>query len=272
MKKILVATDFSTASTNAVNYAADMAAKIYADLVVVHVATVPVNISEIPVMISDEEIKRDAENNIQELKKELEKRTAGKLNIETKVEIGSFFQSLKEICSEVKPYIVIIGTQGKSQIEKLFLGTHAAHVLQHLTWPVMAIPPKAIFSGIKKIGLACDFNSVAKSTPVNEIKRFVTDLHAELHVVNIGRKEKYNPELVFQSGQMEEMLVSLKPDYHLITGEDLDRGLLDFADMQHVDILIVLPKEHNIIEKILHKSHTKEFTKHTHVPLLALHP
>jgi nucleotide-binding universal stress UspA family protein len=272
MKKILVATDFSSASTNAVNYAADLAEKIYADLILLHAAAVPVNISEVPVMINDEEIKKDAEKNIYQLKKELEKRTAGKLTIETKVEIGTFFHTLKETCGEIKPYMVIIGARGKSQIEKLFLGTHAAYSLQHLSWPIMAIPPKATFGGIKKIGLACDFDKVVESTPINEVKRLVTDLNAELHIINIGRKEKYNPELVFQSGLMQEMFVSLKPDYHLITGEDLDIGLLDFATMRHLDILIVLPKEHNIIDKIMHKSHTKEFVAHTHVPLLALHP
>ena len=42
MKTLLVATDFSNTSLNAVNYAADMAAAINAKLEVLHVMQVPV--------------------------------------------------------------------------------------------------------------------------------------------------------------------------------------------------------------------------------------
>jgi hypothetical protein len=35
--------------------------------------------------------------------------------------------------------------------------------------------------------------------------------------------------------------------------------------------LIVVPKKHNVINRIFHKSQSKEITMHTNVPIMSLH-
>ena len=64
MKTILVATDFSPAAFNAVNYAADMAIAIKADLLLLHVYQIPVGYSEIPIVMNQDEIRIFAGDNI----------------------------------------------------------------------------------------------------------------------------------------------------------------------------------------------------------------
>ena len=67
------------------------------------------------------------------------------------------------------------------------------------------------------------------------------------------------------------MLVSLKPNYHFITDKDTDEGIIDFAEKNHIDLLIVLPKRHGLLDKLIYKSHTKQLVMHSHVPVMALH-
>jgi nucleotide-binding universal stress UspA family protein len=271
MKTILVATDFSPAALNAANYAAEMALAIKADLVLLHVYHLPVSYSEIPLAVNSEDLMQGVEKEILELKELLTRKTGGKLKIKSEVKMGVFFQVLKIVCHRIKPYTVVMGSQGTTAAEHLFFGGHTVHAMKHLMWPLITVPLEAKFSTVKKIGLACDFDKVVDTTPAEEIKTLVNDFHAELHILNTGKKEEFKPELVFESGLLQEMLSALKPNYHFITHENTDEGIMDFAEKNQIDLLVVLPKRHSLQEKLIHKSHTKQLVLHSQVPVMALH-
>ena len=271
MKTILVATDFSAAAFNAVDYAAEMALAIHANLVLLHVYQVPVAYLEAPVILNEKEMREDAENNLNQLKEDLSVKTGNKLTIETEVRTGIFFEELKAFCEQVKPYTVVMGSQGTSAAERLFFGSHAVYAMQHLMRPLITVPPEVKFTKIKKIGFACDFDKVVDSTPVDEIKILVSDFNAELHVLNTGKQKVFNPNIVFESGVLQEMLAILKPSYHFTTNPNTDEGIMDFSERNHLDLLLVLPKRHGLIDSLVHKSHTRELVLHSHVPVMALH-
>jgi nucleotide-binding universal stress UspA family protein len=271
MKTILVATDFSPAAFNAANYAADMALAIDAELWLLHVYQVPVVYYEIPVVLTGENLMEDAQKRISRLKEELTRNTEGKLQIQTEIRMGIFFPELKSVCERVKPYTVVMGSQGTTATERLFFGGHTVYAMKHLMWPLIAVPEKSKFSLAKKIGLASDFDKVVETIPLDEIKMLVNDFHSELHVINTGKKKEFKADMIFESGLLQEILAPLNPSYDLITHENTDEGILNFADKNHIDLLLVLPKRHGLLGKLTHKSHTKQLVLHSHVPVMALH-
>jgi len=271
MKTILVATDFSSAALNASEYAMAMASAIHADILLLHVYNIPVNFSEIAVVMSMEELQQGAEKELNQFREQMIQKTEGKVNVTTEIRAGAFFPELKTACESIKPYTVVMGSQGKTAAERLLFGTHAVYAMKHLQWPLITVPPGTKFSAVKKIGLACDFDKVVSTTPVDEIKMLVNDFGAQLHILNTGKRTEFKPELVFESGLLQEMLGALKPEYHFIASGNTDEGIIEFAEKNHIDLLTVLPKRHGLLEKLVHKSHTKQFVLHSHVPVMALH-
>ncbi len=271
MKKILIATDFSEASYNAARYGTDMALAIGADIVLLHVFQVPAPSAEVSLVVSVDNIQDEAEDKISELKEMIGRKTRNSINVDTEVIIGSFFDELKTACERIKPYTVVMGSQGETAAERFVFGSHAVYTMKHLTWPVITVPPGSAFSAVKKIGLACDFDNVIDSIRVDEIKRLVNDLHAELHVLNTGKATVFNPAVVFESGLLRGMLKNLDPKYHFISNGNVDEGILHFAESNHIDLLVVMPKRHTLVERIFHKSHTKQFVLHSQIPVMALH-
>ena len=271
MKKIILATDFSPAAYNAAIYAAHMAMAIKTDLVLLHVYAIPIVYSEVPAAVNPEEVRLAAEKNMSALVAQLKQETNGKLNIETTIRMGSYYHELKVVCDYIQPYTVVMGSQGTTARERLLFGSHAVHAMKHLTWPLITVPPKATFSAIKKIALACDLNKAVENTPIDEIKMLVQDFNAEFHILNTGKEQVFDPEIVFQSGMLQEMLEDLKPVYDFISDENTDEGILTFAQENNIDLLLVLPKRHSFLEAMIHKSHTKHFVLHSHVPVMALH-
>ncbi|MBL0359003.1 MAG: universal stress protein [Chitinophagaceae bacterium] len=271
MKKIIAATDFSADALNAVNYAADMALSIDAKLVLLHVCQLPLSFGDVPVAVYLDELVKESEKDIEYLKEQLSKRMNGKLTIETLVKTGAFYEELEDACEEQLPYAVVTGSQGKTATQRMLFGSHAVYAMQHLKWPLITVPANATYSSIKNIGFACDFDGVIETTPVDEIKMLVNDFNASLHILNTGKEDEFKPEIVFQSGMLQEMLAALNPKYHFINNQNVEEGILQFAQQNNIDLLIVLPKKHSFIDKLIHKSHTKQLVLHSHVPVMALH-
>lgn len=271
MKTIIVPTDFSSAALNAANYAADMAKAIDANLLLFHAYYVFMSYTEVPPLVDAHTIKENAEFEMKELKHQLEHIYGNNLIIKTEVTMGNLITELESLCEKIKPYTIVVGSQGSSATEYGFLGSQSVQVLKHLKWPVIAVPRGAKFGKLKRIGLACDFDNVVRITPVDEIKTLVKDFNAELHILNINKKIDHDPEMVFESGLMMEMLGPLSHEYHFITGENTDEGIIDFAEKNNIDLLVVIPKRHKLLDKLIHKSHTKQLVLHSHVPVMALH-
>jgi nucleotide-binding universal stress UspA family protein len=284
MKTIIVTTDFSSTALNAAEYATNMALGIHANLVLLHVFQTPVLYSRVPLSVTgesimqvatnEEHIKLDAEKNLEEIKNQLTKKTGGKIDIESEMRFGVFYDELKSVCKRVQPYAVIMGSQGTTATERLFFGGHTVFAMKHLKWPIITVPPDAKYASVQKVVLACDFDEVIDViglAPIDEIKKLVHDMNAELHVLNIGKKEIFNPNLVFESGLLKEKLAEVNPAFHFISTENTDEGIIEFTEKNHINLLIILPKRHDLLDKLIHKSHTKQLVLHSHVPVMALH-
>ena len=271
MKTIILATDFSSIALNAANYAADMAVAINADLHLVNIQKIPIYYNDIPPVTTTEDIIGNAEDTLNELKRQLERKTGNKIRITTEVEMGTFFTALSSICNSVQPFAVVMGSQGVTDAERIFFGSHTIIAMKQLQWPILAIPRGVKFANIKKIGLACDFEKVVDKTPVSEIEELVKIFDARLYVINTGSTEAHDPEMVFQSGLLQVMLKDVKPQFHFINNKDIDDGLMDFCEKNNIDLLMVTHKRHSLLDKMMQRSHTKHLILHSHIPVMALH-
>lgn len=275
MKTIVATTDFSPISLNAVDYAADMACSINTDLSVLHVCRMPMTFGEVPYPAeSITLLVNDAEERMLKLKAGLEQRTNSKIKIHTEVRPSAMVVTeIEDYCESQKPYAVLMGTQGSSSFERVFFGSNTISAMKNLRWPLIVVPPEGKFTNIKKIGFACDLKKVDDSVPFEEIRSLIKDFNAELHVLHISTEDErgYSVETMIESRSLQNMLDDFHPSYHFLEDSDTEDGLEKFATKNNLDLLIVVPKRHNVIDQLFHKSHSKKLVLHTHVPVMAVH-
>lgn len=271
MKTIIAATDFSEAANNATTYATDMAIALQADLLIMNAWQLPVSYDGMVTPVLADDLMKDAENSMEELKKRVVARAGDKIHINSKIIMGDFFDELKNLCNRVNPFIVVVGSQGTTAAQRAIFGHHAVKAMRNLEWSLIAVPPGVSFTPIKKIALACDLKNVQDTVPVNQLRTLIKEFNATLLVLNTAKEEAFDAQVVSQSGVLRAMIADLKPTYHFVANEDTDEGIMEFAESNHVDLLVVLPKRHSLIDKLIHKSHTKKIVLHSHVPVLALH-
>lgn len=274
MKTILAPTDFSPISLNAVAYAADLARSVNASLSLIYVCPLPMVISEVPFPPQAvDDMMQAGMKQMEKLKKDIDTVQAKKLKINTEVRLGMVLNEIKVFCEALRPHAVVMGSQGAGAVERFMFGSVTLSAIRNLSYPLIVVPPGGKFETINKIGLACDLKKVAKTFPIDQIKLLIQDFQAELYVihVNIETEERYNPERMLESADLQHMLEDLHPSYHFLNNTGIDEGLTQFAERNDLDLLIVVPKKHNLIGKIFHKSHSKQLAMHSPVPIMAVH-
>lgn len=279
MKTLVVPTDFSSVSVNAVNYAIDMAEAINAGIVLLHVYNIPVSYTDGPVSpvstVSVEEIKRTSEERLQEIKKSLVTVTSGRIEIFTEARMGETIDELEQLCRSVEPLAVIMGSHGTTGLERMIMGSTTLTTIRHLKCPVIVVPSGTTYHGIKKIGLACDFENVVHTTPIEYIKNIVREFSADLYVLNVQNIKQEEDELaeeaIMDTAYLDAMLDDVRPTYVQLTGKDVAESIHAFADNNNLDLVMVIPKKHKFMDSLFHKSQSKELLTHAHIPIVSIH-
>jgi nucleotide-binding universal stress UspA family protein len=274
MKKILVATDFSPVAQQATDYAADLARATKADLLLFHVVSLPVTYTEIPFPAESiiPDLIKNGEIELERVKTSLLSRTGGSIRIDTEVRMGSTVNELCDYCDELKPYAVVMGMHS-GPVERLFFGSNSLAASRRLTSPLIIIPPGAGFTTIRKIGLACDFKKMSETVPVKEINQLVKDLNAELHVLHVSAPAEQwkSSEISEKWLWLKSMFSEIHATYNSLQKENVEAGIIEFADNNKLDLLIIIPKKHSLTEKLFLKSHTKHLVTHSHMPVMSMH-
>ena len=139
-KTILVSTDFSKISIEALQYARDFAKEFGARLVLVHVvekAPFIAGLETNPLVLSEKEIVEKAKMELRHLARtELEGVT-----VDTLVRTGKAFNEINQAASELKADLIIISTHGYTGLKHTLLGSTAERVVRHAPCAVMVVRP-----------------------------------------------------------------------------------------------------------------------------------
>jgi len=274
MKTLIVPVDFSPAALNAANYALDFAHAINASITLMYVCQVPIGVSEAPVAaVTIKEILEEAEKTILELREELIRKSGGKLKVYTQIKEGYITTQIESYCKLANPYAVVMGSSGSGAVERILFGSTSLSAIRSLSWPLIIVPRGAKFKNISKVGLACDLKNVIEAVHAEEIKKLLIDFKPELHIlhVNTETEKKISDTEIEGSEWVRDMFIELKPQFHFLNKQHIEEAVNEFAEKNNLDMLIVIPKKHGLLETIFQRSEAKHIALRAHVPLLSIH-
>jgi nucleotide-binding universal stress UspA family protein len=274
MKTIIVPTDFSATAFSAARYAAALAEKLNTTLTLFHAFPMPLTYSEVPVPPQVfNALQKDAEDFIEQAKKDLQAVIPAGLIIKTTIRPGSLLTGLHELCEETEPYAVVMSSHGNTGLEHFLLGSETISTLRHLPWPLIIVPHGATFKSPERILLSCDLEDVKATVPANVIKDLVNTFDAQLYVLHVhdSHDKPYNDEVMNGTADLQEMLADLHPSFHFTDSKDITETILRFVETNEIDLVIGFPKKRNLLENLFHKSKSKAIAEETFVPFFAFH-
>lgn len=269
MRTIIAPTNFSEASLNAVNYAADMAVNTDASLMLLHVIPIPEALS-IPVIPFDfDDMLKSAAEQLEELKKQLQLRTQDTIDISTKAVFTSMALELQELYRQTHPFVVVIGPERENTVERFLFGSHTFSLASHMPCPVVVVPAGAVFRHIRRIALATDLQDI-QDIPVESIGAIVELFDATLDIIHVCASQQEKEALATNVDAIQRRLQLYEPGFYVEINKSIEDGVDAYAKRNHEDLVIVMPKRHSFFQSLFHKSRSKKIALHPSVPVAAI--
>jgi len=277
MKKILVPTDFSKLSINALEVAIEIGKKSNAEITLLHVVE---EAGQSSFSIAGEW--RTTENwadklftlkLLEKAKDQLEKLvmdprfSAVKINGELR--LGNAFHGMRTIIVENKVDLVVMGTRGRSDIEAMVIGSNTERVVRHAKCPVLSIHKKPAKVNFKDIVYA---TAMHKDEEVfsRMIKRTQQLYNSTIHLVRINTPGDFQRDYVVKD-YMEKFAKKLGLKnytinvYNDITEED---GVIYFADSIDADLIAMATHGRTGFAHVMAGSIAEDVVGHSKRPVL----
>lgn len=269
METIIVATDFSASSINALNYAAAFARAYHFNILLVRIYTIPATYTAegLGVVTINDALESDKEALGSELARI--KREFPEPGIEARMVVGGFLEVLKELKNELNPPMLLMGAIGE-YAELSMWDENWINALIDISCPVLVIPRHNAFSPIRNIALANDYKKACLPYQAESIKYLLKITGATLHVVHVTTDVR-PPAENENAATLKEIFKEVQPHYHVAVSRNIIRGISDFVDQHHIDILIVTPHKYGIWDRLFHRSYTKQLARLNHLPVMAIH-
>ena len=266
---ILVPTDFSKLSKVAVLYAARIAKKLKADVILL--AVIDMNTSAASSIrwgkLQDEIIKT-AGQDAEELLEEVRSQVKGNLEIAYHHVIGHPVEDrIEKFAVDNGVDLIVMGTKGASGLKKVVLGTNAAAVIDNSSRPVIVVPGETEFMQIKKIVYASDMTNITEE--IETLAKFASIFDAYirvLHVIPANSKTKISIQKTVADlvQQTKYAKISLK----ISSSDSIADAVDSFVAEQKADMLAMFTHKLDFYEKLFGKSVTRQQAFHVSVPLL----
>lgn len=270
-KLIVYPTDFSDCAKNALAYTIAMGKALSCKIKIVHAIEISgIATSEDNPNIILETIKalnEYAEQKLERLNQDIES-----FGLECDYDIlqgRSLF--LKDYLEHINPLLIVMGTVGKNNFENKLFGSQTAHTIRNSKSIVLAIPEKAKFNNISHIVFASNFHAKDK-TAIAFIKKITAYFKARLGIIHIcediNNVEQERHQLLKLEHEISKSITSRNLDFELLYGEEAEHELLKLLDQSKPDILALITRKRNFIERIFDKSLSKKMVNHTNIPVL----
>jgi nucleotide-binding universal stress UspA family protein len=255
IKNVLFLTDFSPAATGALPYAREIAKRFSAKVHALHVRGPALN----PMTDPGTWTALEKANEVQKAEEiETLQRAFTGTQPDVIVEEGEFWSSLQSTLEKNAIDLIVLGTRGRSGIEKLILGSMAEEVFRRASCPVMTIGPfadgKPPLSGeFKKILFATDFTEESVGAAGYAIS-LAQEFQAHLTLLHVIRRAKAG-DLVNQaeldSSSMRLLRTVIPPDAelwctpHFLVEHGLPaEKILEVARREEADLIVLGVRRH----------------------------
>ena len=280
MKNILIPTDFSENSWNAVKYALEFFKDTACDFYLLHVTIIYNYASgESPIMplpaieVIDKTVLKQAKTQLKKLLKKIDDVPPNpKHKFYTLSNYDYFIDAVKAHVTEKNIDLIVMGTKGASGLKKVMIGSNTGDLITRVKCPVLIVPENAAFHEIKEIAFPTDYHLFYPTKILNNILEFTKMHNAALRIVHIAKKDEEVTEFQLENKEfLKNFFAEEKHSFHRISNKKIEDGVQCFVESRDIDLIVMIAKNLNIFQRILFRPTVEEISYHTDVPFLVLH-
>ena len=277
MKKILLPTDFSQNSMNAIDYAI----KIYQDL---PCRFYLLNVFRIP-YLANEELMEQNVNQLAALEEEMYEdshlemqRLLSKIpenknhEFEMISDYNLFNLAVHQVIEQKEIDLVIMGTKGATGAKEIFMGSNTSDVIMRSACHVIAVPENHNYKAPKEILFPTDFQIRYDLADLEPLIKLAEMNKAMIRIVHFS--DKLALELLQQENKsvLSSFLSNIDHEYYTLSSNDFEEGINCFVQSRgDIDMIAIIGRHYGFFQRLFFKPKVKALSFHATVPLFVIH-
>lgn len=275
MKLILLPTDFSKNSINAINYAVELFKNEACEFYVINIQKASSFVSDdLMTMTSSATVyhtlidiaKKSITNVINELKETYNNDLHEFYSI---VDYDNFVDGINQACDTRGIDLIIMGTKGASGAEKVLFGSNTARVMQRCSTPVLAIPDGCKFKGLDKIVFTSNFSIQYNSEDLKSLFDISKLYNSSIDILHVTEDELTSNQKDNRA-YLGKFFSDLNHEFINLQESDVFKAIQDYIKDNDIKILAMTSRQHSFLERLFNRHLVEAFAFNIDIPFLVM--
>ncbi|EDP98592.1 universal stress protein [Kordia algicida OT-1] len=273
MKNILILTDFSQCSRNAIQYAINFLKNDTCLFYVMHVHksgsfTTDDLMSSATANVYESILKVEKER-LEKLKTTLEEESLPHHTFETILEYNNFIEATQKIITANNIELLVAGFNGVSNASEILFGSHTLSIIRKINCKTLVIPENVKFHNPKTLLIPLDAKDDIQSKVFMNMLATAKNHKMHVHILRVYEKgftgDRYDESYLLKHCK------DVKYTYHAIENVLLDHVKACYVQLHKIDMIGLLVQKESIFERLFKHSSTTAISKTLKRPLLVEH-
>ncbi len=276
MRKILIPTDFSENSMNAIKYATELFKYERSEIYLLHAFSD--SVYEAKARLVDEifeELKQKAlqkaKDNLEEKRKQILSFSPNpKHNLHTIAEFGLLVDSVNDWVEKENIDVVVMGTKGETADKKITFGSNTLQVIKYVKCPVLAIP--AVYGDVhpKNLLFPTDYQLPYKRRELKLVSNIAKCFVSKVDFLYVSKFPSLSLRQQDNKNFLEASFSDNQVSFQQETGTDVTKAINVYIIENPIDMLVMVNTRHSYLENILYQSTIEKIGLKIDIPFLVL--
>lgn len=277
MKQILLLTDFSQNSTNAIHYALELLKDYKCNFFVLHVQKAKSYISDDLVMGGGQNlydsVLKQSKNKLTALINIIkEDYDSPNFNFQNLIDYDSLTEGINQVVASKAIDFIVMGNNGVTGAAERVFGSNTINVIRNVNCPTLVIPEGFTYKNFSELLLPLDIEDSLNSKAFSELLSFTTQFCKKNHLLRVYPKG----DLSQQPNNDKAFIDKLGNNtfnyvYHAIKDVPMEYAVSCYTQTHNIDVLALLVQKKSFFERFFTGSTTSKISNKLRVPLIVFH-
>ena len=279
MRNILLPTDFSENSWNAIKYAIRFFEKETCNFYLLHVSRLShailndstyMDTPDVLVDVDTKPVKKELRNILKRIAKGFLPNKQHRFY--TLFDYNFFIESVRKHVEEKKIDFIVMGTKGASGLKEIIVGSNTGDVITKVKCTTLVIPEDAKLVKLKEIAFPSDFSLSYNIEILDPLYELLEKCKSTLRILHISkRKDNLNSNQNKSKELLEDYFSPLPHSFHYLTNKKVEDAVQYFIENRNINMICMVAKNLNYFQHILFHSKVEAISYNTKTPFLVLH-